>query len=56
MELLPDEEEEEEEEEPDELPLRAAAIFASVLVPATPSGDRPLARWNFMTAASVSEP
>ena len=40
----------------EEAPPTLAAIFSSVFAPAIPSADRLLARWNFITAASVSVP
>ena len=46
-------------DEEDELlvePVSAADIAFSVFVPATPSADRPLARWKAETEASVLLP
>ena len=40
----------------DELPLLSEAILASVLLPAMPSAERPLAFWKLKTASLVSVP
>ena len=49
------EDELEEEEEPEDL-FSAALTLSSVLLPAMPSAEMPLAFWNLVTAASVSVP
>ena len=51
-----DDEEEEEEPEEEELLLRAAAMRASVLLPAMPSADRLFAFWKLYTASLVRFP